>query len=543
MSEEWADERHHVLTAEAATVREAAYIRAFQLVVDVQTPEPGTIHEIAALLAEAQARDWPEVVRVAMFADAAAAHERGADEYREAVQRLLSRAETDGAPVMIALALAMRAMHGATAEGDSQFAASADDDLIRASVILESADGPVIERISAHNSCAKAYAERWLWEMGDAQYAAALKLAPDPPAPWTRFVLPAVVYNRAEMQVSWACILRQLGDDAAVQERWGTWQTVMRAAPGVGMPRSWMIELDALGALIAALAGHEVTDDARAQLEGIDPAGHPGASPAGWLHLAIALAEQQAGRLGSAKESVERAVTSIDRRQSADAYDLALCLAAELEAADRTGAAMRYARRQLSLRWSYRSAAHGATLGRIGAERLRREHDVIAQQAHLDDLTALLNRRGFARYLESIARQSIGNISLLVADLDRFKTVNDQFGHQVGDTVLISVGQVLHAHVRPADCAVRLGGDEFAIVLASAPIDVARRRAEAVVDAVRRHPWHELATGLSITISIGLASGATADFSELTERADRALYVAKRQGRDRVVSDLVHELT
>ncbi|MGH8981744.1 MAG: hypothetical protein ACRDWE_12125 [Acidimicrobiales bacterium] len=220
---EWRD----ALGADAARARELAYVRAFQLVKDVQTPLSGTTEEISALLSEARANDWPEVVRAAMFADAAQAHERGAAAYQESVQRMLSRAETDGAPVMIALALAMRATRATTVEGEAQFAVSADDDLVRASVILESADGPVIERISAHNSCAMAYAERWLWEIADDQYATALKLAPDSPAPWAQIVLPAVVYNRAEMQVTWACILRQLGDDVAVQERWETWQTVM----------------------------------------------------------------------------------------------------------------------------------------------------------------------------------------------------------------------------------------------------------------------------------------------------------------------------
>jgi len=101
------------------------------------------------------------------------------------------------------------------------------------------------------------------------------------------------------------------------------------------------------------------------------------------------------------------------------------------------------------------------------------------------------------------------------------------------------VGRMLQDHVRPADCAVRLGGDEFAVVLAAAPVETALRRAQAVVESVRNHPWHELAAGLSITVSLGLAAGTTADFVRLTERADRALYEAKRQGRDRAVCDLV----
>jgi diguanylate cyclase (GGDEF)-like protein len=515
-----------------------AYMRAYELVVGVQTGMPGAADEIAELLEEVQRRRWPEAVRVAMFASAVAAGRSNYLERRAAVARLLAQAEEDDAPVMVALALAMRS--GLDTSGDDpQLALTADDDLARATVILETAEGLLLERISAHNACAQAYGVRWLWELCDEQYAAALRLVPDSPAPWARCVLPAIVYNRAEMQVNWACVHRQLGEEHALGQRWETWETVMTfASASSGMPREWAIELEALGHVLAALVGDDVSKRAGDMLERIVPESHPGAWPAGWLQLATALSDQRAGRLDSAAKAVEQAVTGIDPRGSADPYDLALFLAAELEAGGRLTAAMRYARRELALRWSHRLALHSSTLGRIQAERLRREHDVITQQAHLDDLTALLNRRGFSRYVESLARQDVGAVSLLVADLDNFKSVNDRYGHQLGDMVLVSVGRLLHAHVRQSDCAVRLGGDEFAVVLASTGVDVARRRAEALVAAVRAHPWQDLAPGLQITASVGLASGRTAEFTDLIQRADRALYQAKRSGRDTVVCDL-----
>ena len=232
-------------------------------------------------------------------------------------------------------------------------------------------------------------------------------------------------------------------------------------------------------------------------------------------------------------------MSEIDRSGSADPYDLALFLAAELEAEGIDTAAMRYGRHELGLRWSYRTAGLSSMLGRIQAERLRHEHDIVTQQAHVDDLTTLLNRRGFSRYIESLAHEDLGSVSLLVADLDNFKSVNDRYGHQIGDTVLVAVSRMFHALVRQSDFAVRLGGDEFALVLASAGIDVARRRAEALIANVRDQPWEDLAPELAITISVGLASGRSNELPLLIERADRALYEAKRTGRDRLVWDVI----
>ena len=523
-------------TPEEFEARERAYIRAYELVVDVQCGVPGATRAIDALLAEAEASGWPEVIRVAMFAAISASGHLGYAHRRDAMARLLARAEGDGAPVMVALALAVRAGLDVS-KATPELAMTSDDDLARATVMLESADGPLMERISAHNQCAQAYGIRWLWELCDEQYAMALKLAPDPPTTWAKLVLPAVVYNRAEMQVNWACVHRQVGEEHMLAERRRTWETVM-SSPGVeGMPRAWAIELDALGLLLSALVGEDVSGRAEEILPRVQREQHPGAWPIGWLQLAIAVSDQRAGRVESARRAVELAVSDIDHSGSADPHDLALFVAAELETDGRRTAAMRYARRELDLRWSRRLAWHSSMVGRIQAERLRREHDFVTQQAHLDDLTPLLNRRGFSRYLDSLALQDSGQVSLLVADLDNFKSVNDRYGHQIGDAVLVAVGRMLHNHVRQSDCAVRLGGDEFALVLASAGVDVARHRAEALIVAVREHAWEDLAPGLAMTISVGLASGRSTELPYLIERADNALYEAKRKGRNRAVWD------
>jgi diguanylate cyclase (GGDEF)-like protein len=514
--------------------RERAYLRAFELVVDVQCGVAGAGDAIDALLAEADQRAWREVVRVAMFAAAVAAGPVGNINRRAAVARLLAQSEADEAPTMVALALGMRAGLDVS-EASPELAMTSDDDLALATVMLESAEGPLIERITAHKQCAQSYGLRWLWELADDQYAAALELAPDPPDPWARHVLPAIVFNRAEMQVDWACVHRQVGDHDMIVERRRTWEEVMSSPAVDGMPEGWAMELRALGLLLFSLGGDEVAERAKEMLLLVQQDDHPGAWPVGWLHLATAVSSQRAGRAEEARSAVELAVSEIDRAGSADPYDLALFIAAELEAEGRPTAAMRYAHRELALRWSHRLAQQSSMLGRIRAEQLRREHDLVTQQAHLDDLTGLLNRRGLSRYLDSLAHQDGGSVALLVVDVDNFKSVNDRFGHQVGDTVLVSVGRMLQSHVRRSDCAVRLGGDEFALVLASTGAEVARPRAEALLAAVQRHRWEDLAPGLEITISIGLASGSSAGLPALIERADSALYEAKHQGRNRVV--------
>jgi diguanylate cyclase (GGDEF)-like protein len=515
--------------------RERAYMRAFELVVDVQCGVPGAGQAVKSLLAAAEARAWPEVTRVVLFAGIAAASALGDHTaLNAAVGRLLERAEDDGAQVMVALALATRAaLH--IAETTSELAMTSDDDLARATVMLESAEGPLMERISAHNQCAQAYGVRWLWELCDEQYATALSLAPETPTPWAKYVLPAIVFNRAETQVNWACVHRQVGELDRLAERWRTWETVMSSPAAEGMPEGWATELRALGLLLSALVGNDVSAQAREKVRQVELETHPGAWPLGWLHLAAAVSDQRAGRVELAREAVELAATGIDNSGSADPYDLALFIAAELETGN--SAAMRYARRELTLRWYRRLAWHSSMVGRVQAERLRREHDFVTQQAHLDDLTSLLNRRGFNRHIAMLGSRDVA-VSLLVADLDHFKSVNDRYGHQIGDTVLAKVGRMLQSNVRHSDCAVRFGGDEFALVLASAGADIARRRAESLIAAVQDEPWDELAAGLAITISIGVASGRSTELSSLIERADLALYEAKRQGRNRIVWDM-----
>jgi diguanylate cyclase (GGDEF)-like protein len=171
--------------------------------------------------------------------------------------------------------------------------------------------------------------------------------------------------------------------------------------------------------------------------------------------------------------------------------------------------------------------------------RQRKLADLLAAQAGVDALTGLVTRRVLdeAAHGAITAGQSTVGTALLLIDVDRFKAINDTYGHPVGDDALKHLAEVLAANTRP-DCVVgRLGGDELAVLLPGCENSVAVRRAEHLVRAVRKSPL-TLPNGdhLPISVSIGVAHAPTdgRDLPQLYASADAALYNAKRGGRDQV---------
>ena len=171
-------------------------------------------------------------------------------------------------------------------------------------------------------------------------------------------------------------------------------------------------------------------------------------------------------------------------------------------------------------------------------ERLQR-----AEAAALNDpLTGLLNRRGFERAFADMSPQMVGQegTSLLLLDVDRFKDINDAYGHAVGDQVLRGVANVLLARIKGADIAARVGGDEFAILLPDTALKGAIALAEKIRSALQNARLRKIGSDESIgqvSISVGVAHTAAAiTLDELTHNADSALYSAKREGRNRVAS-------
>ncbi len=188
------------------------------------------------------------------------------------------------------------------------------------------------------------------------------------------------------------------------------------------------------------------------------------------------------------------------------------------------------------------------TSGRISesaglVESLRAELDAARQQALTDALTGLPNRRAFDdRMAGAIAASDASGkpVALLILDIDHFKTVNDRFGHPVGDAVLRRTAQTMRAALREGDLAARTGGEEFAALLPATKLEEAFEIAERLRLAIAAQTLTIRATGTKlgdVTISIGLALRHPGETPvQWTKRADEALYRAKQEGRNRVVS-------
>jgi len=171
------------------------------------------------------------------------------------------------------------------------------------------------------------------------------------------------------------------------------------------------------------------------------------------------------------------------------------------------------------------------------AETLMRAEMEQRSEAVLDPLTGLLNRKALAARFEEIAQQAAltgASICLIAADLDHFKQVNDDHGHDRGDAVLKDAAYILRKHLRSFELIYRLGGEEFLIVLPG----VGLVEGHAIAERVRVGLEDARPGGLPVTVSLGVASAAGTDalFEPLFRAADRALYDAKRAGRNRVVA-------
>jgi diguanylate cyclase (GGDEF)-like protein len=154
----------------------------------------------------------------------------------------------------------------------------------------------------------------------------------------------------------------------------------------------------------------------------------------------------------------------------------------------------------------------------------------------LDQLTGLLNRRAFDLRFAEVSEQaaiSAQPVSVVLADIDRFKAVNDEHGHAVGDAVLRDIAHVLRGRLRSFELLYRFGGEEFLLLLPGAHEEAAARIAGTLRAAVEaRRP-----AGLPVTASFGVATASGDDLSSLVARADAALYAAKAAGRNRVERD------
>src|SRR5687767_6985021 len=166
--------------------------------------------------------------------------------------------------------------------------------------------------------------------------------------------------------------------------------------------------------------------------------------------------------------------------------------------------------------------------------------DTYEQAAYTDHLTGAANRRRFDQQLEQEIERTVryGHpFCLLLLDIDDFKKINDEFGHNAGDEVINHLAKVLQEHIRVPDLAARIGGDEFAVLLVETALAKGLEVAARLREEIKASDFHTRSGRIKITASVGIAESLPDERTTsevLVRRADSALYAAKREGRDRV---------
>ncbi|CCO23439.1 sensor domain-containing diguanylate cyclase [Maridesulfovibrio hydrothermalis] len=177
----------------------------------------------------------------------------------------------------------------------------------------------------------------------------------------------------------------------------------------------------------------------------------------------------------------------------------------------------------------------------IDISQRKREEDRLREEAVTDPLTGVTNRRMFEHKLQEHIDYSVNEgriFSLLFFDIDRFKQLNDTYGHQVGDKGLCHVTKVCEKILRPNDTLARLGGDEFALILPETDENTVRKIGERIRRKIEATRFKTKGKEYSLTVSVGLATseGQLTTPARIIETADVALYQAKQTGRNKVVS-------
>ncbi|MGS2719289.1 GGDEF domain-containing protein [Paraglaciecola aestuariivivens] len=166
------------------------------------------------------------------------------------------------------------------------------------------------------------------------------------------------------------------------------------------------------------------------------------------------------------------------------------------------------------------------------AERLQKE-------ANHDHLTGLLNRRSFSIFVNkswALSKRYGHQMSIITYDIDNFKLVNDDYGHDVGDKALRHVSQLIQENTRESDCVARLGGEEFVVMLPQTNKHDAKSLADKIRLLIEKSPLDLEAGTLALTVSAGISEFVKTDDSidDILKRSDQALYSAKKQGRNKV---------
>jgi len=470
----------------------------------------------------------------------------GYAETRQASDLMLAAAQDTGDEILIALAWASRALF--LVEADRVAAAGEDISgmLAQAVAMLDDAAGAdpaalglrALELPAAFVECGQAYHRHGLWELENEMYVRATDALRLPLPAEVRsvgdFTRRVLVINRLESAAALASALLETGQREAARQAAAA---VVRPSPEErdALPPAWIVEILALERLLDVIAGHDVEGGETAVPAELFRALRAGTWPGyqACLLLAAAIGAHDGGDVAAAARAAARAARLLDDYKPS-LTTLALHLAAQTSRSD---AALRYSQHLTVLRWESRMQVLEAARSRLAAARVLREGKQLSRQAFVDALTGLANRHAETRHLAQLRRRGpLDQLAVVLIDADHFKSVNDTFGHAVGDEVLRVIGTILQASIRSSDLAVRLGGDEFMLLMDLPAGITSKLPTGGIVRAVALHHWDDVADGLRVTVSAGQALGAACDVDTLIQAADANLYRAKAAGRGRAVA-------
>lgn len=202
------------------------------------------------------------------------------------------------------------------------------------------------------------------------------------------------------------------------------------------------------------------------------------------------------------------------------------------------GATFTIQSRTFEIQGRFDETTHVVTVLEDISEKKRYQRKLEQLVSH-DALTGVMNRRSFEERLRHEWQRALRHnfpLSLAVIDLDKFKRVNDSYGHKVGDRVLCQAADIMQHMGRKEDTFARYGGEEFVFLLPHADAEKALQLCERIRQATQYYPWQQIGLNFQQTVSIGIAEAAHAvDTSNLFQEADKALYYAKNNGRNQVV--------
>lgn len=345
--------------------------------------------------------------------------------------------------------------------------------------------------------------------------------------------------------------LKQLLGPLNPKDELATSERLELLTPGIGPTLAWMRSTQRQ--LLDCWRGRP--EDVRAESRAADVTQHDAAGR-GWLHAFDLWAQvEESLRVGDADEAARLAREMRSAAELAEHEPLA-CLAHLLASEchlrgghlDLAFSEMQaLAKRERTLRATDLDNRTNVVAASLSARRashtikaLMEQSQELERLAFEDALTGIANVRRFQQKLTEWTAASADTgtpLSAAVIDVDRFKQVNDNFSHDIGDAVLRTLATLMTRHVREGDLPARMGGDEFSILFRNADEAAARQVCERLEASVRAHTWSELAHGLAVSISVGVVQARSGDTPKiLVHRSDEAMYRRKRaRGRDELV--------